>query len=260
MFPLFEELMQSVDVSEIDVMGQLALAYYKSGRYAESEGLFRNALAEYKKRGVKNPLLYTKIMMGLAETYRKTGQNEEALMYYGHLIRQENEQYSYCRYQKLLLSLDDSNWKEHSEELMNMALDYENESKMDRAGEIFADLASIYLRYSNFEQADDLAHDALLVLPALHSARGRAHRVLASVCFHEQKAREGQEHLEQAVAAFEQSNMLEELDEALTTLCDHLKEIGQLEEAFHRLASFKDHLMKKAPVRAGDGQSVRQWE
>ena len=197
------------------------------------------------------------IQKNLAWQYERSGDLQmsyEHITHANHLYEtlQDMENYEYCRCKMLALSVHGFNKEEKIEDLKDMAFGYENVANHQRAGEVFVDLAGIYLRLSDYEGAEIAAEDALGQFrqqPGDNPAAGKAHHYLAACCFHKQAFEEGIEHLEQAMKMFRRHELTLELDEAVTFLCTHLKETGRSDKAFTYFMEHKTYLLERLEIR-----------
>ncbi|MGZ8888880.1 MAG: helix-turn-helix domain-containing protein [Halobacteriota archaeon] len=294
-------LQRNWDVARPMITTSIGYIYRDLGDDSVARYHFERALAEYNKLDVKDPNLYTQILLAFTDASQKCGRKDVAIAYYRDLIRHQSndlelheqakihlnlsqeyrsvgnykealnhathaqhlyeslediDRYFYSHHQLLVLSTDESNWQENAKSLVHLALDYENKAKPERAGEVFCDVSEIYLRFGDLEKAEDYARDALLLLPVTQPAHGKLYRILATCNFASGEVDDGRTHLDKAISLFKQFNMLHELDEAVTFMCERLKSAGQFEEAYYQMISLKGLLVDNLTAENPDSDTL----
>jgi tetratricopeptide (TPR) repeat protein len=205
------------------------------------------AYATYEQLKDKAEDLHTKILLQSATISYYQGRTDitieilkDVLQHHRHFLEPDMERRIELRL--TVLQVTEENWQESVQNLLGYAAEYERQKDRASTGEVHAELSEIYTRFEKGEQSNFHANLALNLLPDVHPASGKAHRVLASMALHQDQDA-WQEHMQQAIHVFLKLGLFWELDDVLLTLSQSLAEQGKWEEAYRLLDEWKDHTL-----------------
>jgi transcriptional regulator with XRE-family HTH domain len=232
------------------VLLQLAGIHDKAGKTAEAVKYYESAMllsqGSIEERG--------KACLRLAEAYVRQKNFEKAEEYASKaclLLDELANREERLEWQRRLIMLkrEKVDGKTAVEELLQIAEAYERDADHTKAGEVYTDIAQIWLENHEFDKACAYAEKAKRRLPPAHPDMGRVNRVLAFVSFNRDYSEKGEKQLDNAIQIFMNHGKVAELEEVTLEMCRYLNEKGRHKEAFERMEQFHHCLMKKLDQR-----------
>ncbi|MFD2170970.1 hypothetical protein [Tumebacillus lipolyticus] len=153
------------------------------------------------------------------------------------------------KYQLVKLKSNRGNRKQSIDALMQIAEQFEADSKKEKAGAVYADIAMLCSEHGEYEEAWAYAERARLTLSDLHPAMGIVHQVLASVFLDRCDDEKAEKHLCNAINIFEQHGKVSELEETQLLMCQHLINQGRHSEAFRQMEAFHIFIKRRLEQR-----------
>jgi transcriptional regulator with XRE-family HTH domain len=236
----------------VHILFQLASLNEQIGMVDRAAEYYQHALFVYESMSDLKGL--GKTYIDLAETYQKKGNYQKSQEYAAHALsvyKTMGDQAKMMDMERQLILLDHQrqDGQEAVQRLLEFVAVYEAQSDKERAGEVYAEIASLCLEDQNLDEAWGYAEKARLILGHDHPAMGKVHRVLAFVYFGSNETEKGYRHLDNAVMIYEQTGQLSQLQETTLHLCHYLSEQGRDREAFERMERLHDYLIKKLDER-----------